>query len=471
MHKHKAGKQILSSEGLPISEVRERQKAFFQSGKTLPIDFRKQQLKQLMKVLKGNEQKLMTALKEDLGKPDFEAYFAEVGLIYSEIKLQLRKLNSWNRRRRVGSPMTVMPAKSYIYPRPKGQTLVIGPWNYPIQLVMLPALGAICAGNTLVIKPSELTPKSTEILTKILAEVFPVDHVAVFQGGAEVSQALLEEPWDHIFFTGSCQVGQIVATAAAKTLSPVTLELGGKSPCIVTAQANLKVAAKRIMSAKFFNVGQTCVAPDYILVESSVRDEFLKYLKQHLQESYGNKPQKSPFLGRIVSDRHFSRLLGFLKQGTLFFGGQHDATKRFIAPTVLTDVNRNDAVMSEEIFGPILPVLTFDSLKKEMETLQNKERPLALYIFSENPEEQNLFVDRLPFGGGCVNDAVFHLANSNLPFGGTGASGQGAYRGKKSFDTFSHEKSILVNTTLVDLPVRYAPYDTWKLKVLRLLLG
>jgi len=464
-------KKILSRDGLGLSEIISRQQQFFRNGKSLAPSFRKDQLSRLLKSVQRHEPAILDAVKQDLGKPELEAYFAEVGMVYGEIKYHMKNLEKWSRRKRVMTPVTVKPAQSYIYHQPKGQVLIIGPWNYPIQLMLIPMIGAIAAGNTIVLKPSEMTPSSSELLAKIIEETFTSDYVALFEGGAEVSQELLVSPWDHVFFTGSTNVGRLVAIAAAKTLSPVTLELGGKSPCIVTARANLKVAAKRLVSGKFFNVGQTCVAPDYLLVESSVKDDFLKILESELLRAYGSDPQKSSDLGRIVNEQHFKRLSDLLQSGKTFVGGQVDAKERYIAPTILTDVTWDDAVMAGEIFGPILPVITFNSLEKVVDDLQGRDRPLALYIFTEDSKESDSCLNNLIYGGGCVNDTVIQLANHNLPFGGTGTSGYGAYHGKKSFETFSHEKSILKNTTKIDLPVRYPPYTSWKSKVMRFLLS
>jgi aldehyde dehydrogenase (NAD+) len=366
--------------------------------------------------------------------------------------LSLRK---WVKPEKVKTPLTHIGSKSFLYSEPYGVVLIVAPWNYPFQLAIAPLIGAIAAGNCAIIKPSELTPRTSEILARLVEEIFPKEYISVVLGGVEESQSLLNEKVDYIFFTGSVAVGKIIMEAAAKNLTPVTLELGGKSPCIIHKDANLKVAAKRIAWGKFTNSGQTCIAPDYLYVYQSIKAEFLHHLKDAIRELYGENPLDNPNYTRIVSEKHFNRLKSFLNDGEILYGGKSNPKTLIIEPTVLANITWEDSVMKDEIFGPILPVLEYDVLAHVIEGIHLHPNPLALYLFSENNNVQQEVVNSIPFGGGCINDTVYHFVSPYLPFGGVGSSGIGAYHGKGSFDTFSHKKSILKQTTLFDIPVRY----------------
>jgi aldehyde dehydrogenase (NAD+) len=430
-------------------------RAFYTQGKTKSVSFRIEMLNRLRNLIKTNEKPLMDALKQDLNKSEFDSFISEIGIVLEEIRFTIKNLRKWAKPRRVKTSLTGLGSKSYIYPEPYGVALIIAPWNYPFQLSIAPLIGAMAAGNCAVIKPSELTPMTSRILSEIINGNFPNDYISVVEGGVETSTALLKEKFDYIFFTGSVAVGKIIMEAASKHLTPVTLELGGKSPCIVHEDANLKLAAKRIAWGKYINAGQTCVAPDYLYVHKRVKDEFLRLFKESILELYGMNPIQKGDFTRIVSERHFQRLTSFLKDGTIYYGGEHDLNKLMIEPTVLVDVLWDDEVMQDEIFGPILPVLEFDDLSSMVNKIKSRAKPLALYTFSNSQDVQNYILTNVSFGGGCINDTVFHLSSPYLPFGGVGESGIGAYHGKGSFDVFSHEKSILKQTTLFDLPFRY----------------
>ncbi|MBS4198164.1 aldehyde dehydrogenase [Bacillus sp. FJAT-49732] len=433
----------------------DKQNMFFHSGATKSISYRLSALQKLSDAIKLYEKRLMDALKADLHKSEFESYTTEIGIVLEEIRFIQKHLRSWSKPKRVKTPITHVGSKSYIYAEPYGVVLIIAPWNYPFQLAVAPLIGAIAAGNCAIIKPSELTPNTSAVFGKLINEIFPEEFVAVVQGGVETSKALLLERFDYIFFTGSVSVGKIIMEAAARYVTPVTLELGGKSPCIVHEDASIKLAAKRIAWGKFMNAGQTCVAPDYLYVHENVRDEFLHQLALAIKELYGNEPLKNPNYTHIVSKRHFQRLESFLKEGEIIIGGEKDEERLAIEPTVVTNVTWTDLIMEDEIFGPILPILEYRQLPDVIEGIQQHPNPLALYLFSENEQVQDKVITSIPFGGGCINDTVYHLATPYLPFGGVGRSGVGAYHGKGSFDTFSHHKSILKQTTRFDLPFRY----------------
>ncbi|AST92496.1 aldehyde dehydrogenase family protein [Sutcliffiella cohnii] len=432
-----------------------KQKQFFLSGKTKEIDFRKAALQKLRGAIKNNEQQLIDALKADLNKSEFEAYTTEIGILLEEIRFTLKHLPSWVKPQKVKTPITHIGSTSYVYPEPYGVTLIISPWNYPFQLAVAPLIGAIAAGNCAIIKPSELTPKTSQLLSLIISSIFPREFVAVAEGDVETSQALLNENFDYIFFTGSVQVGKVIMEAAAKNLTPVTLELGGKSPCIVHEDANIKIAAKRIAWGKFMNAGQTCVAPDYLYVHKRIKEDFLLHFKKATEELYSENPLSNPNFTRIVSERHFNRLQSFLNNGTVTIGGNVNKEGLTIEPTVLTNISWDDPIMQDEIFGPILPVMEYEQLSDIIEGIHNHPNPLALYVFSENESIQKEVLNNISFGGGCINDTVYHLASPYLPFGGVGNSGIGSYHGKGSFNTFSHNKSVLKQTTKFDLPFRY----------------
>lgn len=432
-----------------------KQRAFFRTGKTKGHDFRLDALQKLRTAIKTNEQQLMNTLRADLNKSEFDAYTAEIGFVLEELRFTISHLRSWMKPKKVKTPITHIGSASYIYSEPFGVTLIISPWNYPFQLAIAPLIGAIAAGNCAVIKPSELTPKTSELVGRLIKELFPENYIAVVEGGVETSQALLNEKFDYIFFTGSVGVGKIIMEAAAKNLTPVTLELGGKSPCIVHEDANLKLAAKRIAWGKFTNAGQTCIAPDYLYVHQNIKDEFLRQFKETIKEFYGEKPLENPNFTRIVSERHFSRLESFLNNGEIYSGGKTNREKLAIEPTVLTNITWEDPIMQDEIFGPILPVIDYKDLGDVLDDIHHHPNPLAFYMFTNNAGLQDRVLNSVSFGGGCINDTVYHFASPHLPFGGVGNSGIGAYHGKGSFDTFSHKKSVLKQTTLFDIPLRY----------------
>lgn len=432
-----------------------KQRMFFRIGKTKNISYRLDALHRLRSGIKRYEHKILEALKADLNKSEYEAYTCEIGYVLEEIRFVNKHLSSWAKPKKVKTPITHIGAKSYIYSEPYGMVLIISPWNYPFQLAIAPLIGAIAAGNCAVIKPSELTPRTSLVLEQLITDIFPEEYIAVVQGGVETSQALLREKYNTIFFTGSVAVGKIVMEAAAKHLTPVTLELGGKSPCIVHKDAHIKYAAKRIAWGKFLNAGQTCVAPDYVYVHHSIKDRFIVEFNRAIKELYGESPLNNPNYTHIVNERHFNRLTTFLKGGKVIIGGKNDKDKLVIEPTVLTDITWDDSVMEDEIFGPILPIMDYTNLSDVIKEILNHPKPLSLYLFTENSVVAQKILKHISFGGGCINDTIYHLASPYLPFGGVGNSGMGAYHGKGSFDTFSHKKSILKQTTCFDIPLRY----------------
>lgn len=435
----------------------------------LPVELRKARLNELKTVILKNEEAINAALKADLGKCTFETYATEMGFILEEISYILGRIDGWAKSRCVKTPLPMFPGKSYIQPEPYGVVLVVSPWNYPFQLTLAPFLGAMAAGNRVVIKPSEFAPKTAEIMEKIIKEVFREDEVVVVQGALAETQILLQQKWDYLFFTGSTAVGKIMMKAAAEHLTPVTLELGGKSPCLIEDSANLDIAAKRCVWGKFINAGQTCVAPDYVLIPKKMQDAFIEKMNHYIKVFYGENPELSPDYPRIINSRHFDRLSGLLIPEKVVIGGKIHAEKKYISPTIMKDVAWTDKVMEDEIFGPVLPVLTYENLEEAIEQINDRPKPLAFYVFSEDSSKSKDIIRRVPFGGGCINDTVIHLANPNLPFGGVGSSGIGAYHGRKSFDTFTHYKSVYKQGTKVDIPVRYPPYEG-KLSVLKFFL-
>ncbi|MDP7977709.1 aldehyde dehydrogenase [Bacillus multifaciens] len=454
---------------MTIASIVERQKSYFYSGKTRGIEERKKQLRALYESIQSYESEIFEALKLDLNKSEHESYTTEIGYTLKEISFMIKNLSKWSKPKRVKTAMTHIGSTGRIIPEPYGVTLVIAPWNYPFQLAIAPLVGAIAAGNTVILKPSELTPNVSSVLAKMLTELFPPEFVAVIEGDAEVSTALLKEPFDYIFFTGSVGVGKIVMEAAAKQLTPLTLELGGKSPCIVHKDAKLDVTARRIVWGKFLNAGQTCVAPDYVYVHSSIKDQFIEEMRKAVHEQYGENPLQNEKYVRIVSRRHFERLCSFLGNGQAVLGGNYDPDKLLIEPTVLTDVTWDDAVMEDEIFGPILPLLEYENIEDVIATVQRHPKPLALYVFSEARDVQKQVTQSISYGGGCINDVVYHLATPYLPFGGVGQSGLGSYHGEQSFQTFSHYKSILSQSTAFDMKIRYSSTKS-ALKFIRKLL-
>lgn len=434
------------------------------------VKVRKQRLESLKKVILKREADITQALKEDLGKSAFETYTTEIGFILEEITNTLKNIDDWAKVKKVKTPIALFPGKSYIHPEPYGVVLIISPWNYPFQLCLSPFIGAISAGNKVVLKPSEFAPQTSAIIKKIISEVFDASEVAVVEGSLEETQILLAQKFDYIFFTGSTGVGKIMMRAAAEHLTPVTLELGGKSPCLIEESANIDIAAKRIIWGKYLNAGQTCVAPDYILVPHKLQDQLIERLKHYLKTFYGEDIKASDDYPRIVNHRHFDRLRELIMPAKVAIGGELNREENFIAPTIMKDVEWTDKVMEDEIFGPLLPIIPYEGLDEAIERILSYPKPLAFYVFTESSEKKKSIISRVPFGGGCVNDTVIHLANPNLPFGGVGTSGIGSYHGQKSFDTFTHYKSLYQQGDLVDIPLRYPPYNEKKLNWVKLFL-
>lgn len=445
-------------ENLELMELLERQRSFFRSGKTLSIRYRLEHLERLSAALMEQEQEILGALEQDLGKPSFESYETELGMVRAEISCARKHLRSWAGTEKRKTPLAHFPAKSRVYKEPLGVVLILAPWNYPLQLTLSPLVSALCAGNCAIIKPSRYAPRTAEVVERVIARAFPPEYVAVVQGGGEVNRRLLELRFDHILFTGSTAVGREVMAAAAKHLTPVTLELGGKSPCIVEESANIELAARRIAWGKCINAGQTCVAPDYVLVDRRHAKKLVDRLEKYLRAFYGALPLMNPDYPRIVNEKHFDRLLGLMEEEQAVFGGGSDREALKIEPTILLNVDTASPVMKEEIFGPLLPVIPYDRLDEALDFVKSGEKPLALYLFTRDRKVERKVLRTVSFGGGCVNDTIVHLANPHMGFGGVGESGMGAYHGKKGFDTFSHEKSVLKKSNRLDLPFRYPPY-------------
>ena len=440
-----------------IAEVVKSQRDCFREGVTLDISFRKEMLRQLYKTLRKWEKPLAEALWKDLHKSYKEAFLTEFSIVYTEIKLHLKELRKWAKEEQHPTPLKLFPAHSRTIAEPLGNTLIIAPWNYPVQLLLNPLVGAISAGCTAILKPSPYTPNVALVLEQMIESAFHDRYIAIVQGNREVNAELLSHRFDLIFFTGSPTLGREVMSAAAKNLTPVVLELGGKSPCIVDKDAEIKLAAKRIAWGKSLNAGQTCIAPDYLLVHSSIKESFVAELQKQFKELLGNDPQKCEHFGRIVNNRAYQRLTSYLDNGTIRFGGAIDPEERYIEPTLLDNVAPDAPVMQEEIFGPILPLLTFETSEEAIRFVQNREKPLALYYFGSTTKAKQV-LRHTSSGGACVNDVVMHIANENMPFGGVGNSGMSSYHGRASFEVFSHRKSILRTSTKVDLPFRYMPY-------------
>ncbi|MEF9952980.1 MAG: aldehyde dehydrogenase [Clostridium sp.] len=440
-----------------INLIIKKQREYFSQGHTLSIDFRIDKLKKLKTSIINNEEKILAALKKDLNKAPLEGYAAEIGMVLEEINGAIKNLRKWSKPKRVRTPITQFPSVSRIYSEAYGLVLIMAPWNYPFQLSIAPLIGAISGGNSVMIKPSEYALATAKVVEDIVHETFSSEYISVVRGGREVNSRILEERFDLIFFTGSPVVGRIVMEAAAKNLTPVVLELGGKSPCIVDDSANIDLAARRIVWGKFLNSGQTCVAPDYILVNSKVKDKLLFSLKKYIKEFYGDDPISSEDYPSIVSQKHFERLLSLI-EGDIFTGGLSNGDTLQIEPTIINNISFSDKVMEEEIFGPIIPVIEFNNIDWVIKEITHREKPLALYLFTTNKSIEDKILSRISFGGGCINDTIVHLANPNMPFGGVGNSGMGGYHGKYSFDTFTHKKSILKKSNFIDIPLRYAPY-------------
>lgn len=455
---------------MSIAESVDRCRAYFQTGATIAIDARINALRALEQAIIAHESEIYDALKQDLGKSATESYMCEVGLTLAELRYQLRHVRSWAARHRKRTGLANFHATSFTIAEPYGCVLIMSPWNYPFMLTMEPLVGALAAGNVCVVKPSAYSPATSAIMRKIIASCLPEEMVCVVEGGRAENTALLDQTFDYIFFTGGTVVGKLVMQKAAEHLTPVTLELGGKSPCIIAEDANLKIAAARVVFGKYLNCGQTCVAPDYILVHERVHDAFLAEVRTQITAMYGEHPLDNPDWGHIVNEKHLKRLMGLIDPAKVVCGGEVSEETLQIAPTVMDQVSAEDAVMGEEIFGPIMPIITYASIDEAEAFIKARPKPLALYLFTRSKELEQRFLTHVPFGGGCVNDTVVHLATSEMGFGGVGASGMGSYHGKKSFDTFSHEKSILKKHLWIDMPMRYQPFSSWKDTAIRLFL-
>ena len=452
-----------------IDDVLKSQREFFNTGKTKNVKFRLEHLRKLKKAILLNEEEIKKALKLDLNKSESESYMTEIGMTLSELSYDIRHVKSWCKNKRVGTPLAHFPSRSFISKEPYGVTLILSPWNYPFMLLIEPLIGAIAAGNCAVLKPSEFAPNTANVIEKIIKECFEEDYVTVIQGDKDVSQGLIEKKFDYIFYTGGTKVGKIVMQEASKNLVPVTLELGGKSPCIIDSKYNIHLAAKRLLFGKLLNAGQTCIAPDYVLVNENVKEELIEELKKVLKEFLGENPIKNEDYPKIVNERHFERLSNLIEGEKILVGGKTDKKLLKIEPTILDNPKIDSKVMSEEIFGPILPIITYKTIEDAIAYVKEFEKPLALYMFTNDKKIQNKIMNEISFGGGCINDTIIHIANSNMGFGGVGYSGIGNYHGKRSFDTFSHERSITKKYGL-DLPMRYMPYNDFKDKLIRMFL-
>ncbi|MEP7252609.1 MAG: aldehyde dehydrogenase [Ginsengibacter sp.] len=455
----------------PVSNV-QTLRDFYDSGSTLSYGFRKKQLELLLKSVLQHEDDIANALHSDLKKSKEEAWTTETGLLVAEIKNALKHLHKWMRPKKVSSGLVTFPSSAHIYRDPLGVVLIIAPWNYPLQLLLIPLVGAIAGGNCAVLKPSELAPATEQLIAKLIDEIFPGNYIKVITGsGAEVVPELINNfHFDHIFYTGSTAVGKEIYMLAAKDLVPVTLELGGKSPCIVYDDADIKVAAKRIVLGKFLNAGQTCIAPDYLLVHSSVRDSLLEEIKAAIQKFYTQDPSSSNDYGKIINTSRFRKLTGYFEGATIFYGGRTDEENLFIEPTVLTEVALDDNIMKEEIFGPILPVMSFSSTEEAMHIVRQNEKPLSFYLFTKNKTVEKEWLQKVSFGGGCINNTVWHFANDKFPFGGVGKSGIGAYHGENTFNVFTHSKPVLKTSTWLDPDLKYPPFKG-KIKWFKKLIG
>ncbi len=460
---------MITTELSNIGNIIQTQRDFFKTGKTKDVNFRIEQLTTLKQAIIEHEQSIVEALKADLHKPELETYLTEISVI-KDIDYAIKNIQNWSKPKKAAVSWDFFSYSAKIYPEPLGVVLIIGPWNYPFQLIISPLIGAIAAGNCAIIKPSEIASHTSDIIAKIIAKHFDPAYLAVVEGGVEASQKLLAEKFDHIFFTGGTAVGKIIMAAAAKYLTPVTLELGGKSPCIVDTDINLEHTVRRITWGKFINAGQTCIAPDYLLVNKTIKKDLIDGLEKSLKEFYGDNPVDSPDYARIISEKHFERLVSFLKDGKVVIGGENQPSERYIAPTLIDNVSLEDSVMQEEIFGPILPIIEYTDIAEAIALINSRPKPLALYLFSQDKNLQKRVLQETSSGGVCINDTVMQVGVSSLPFGGVGDSGIGNYHGKASFDTFSHKKSVLQNSFWLDLKWRYAPYEG-KLPLIKKLLG
>ncbi|MDZ8184494.1 MAG: aldehyde dehydrogenase family protein [Nostoc sp. ChiSLP02] len=460
---------MITTELSKIGDIIQNQRVFFQSGKTKDVNFRIEQLQTLKQAILENTEEIIQALEADLHKPVVETYLTEISVI-KDIDYAIKHIKAWTTPKKAPVSLDFFSYSARIYPEPLGVVLIIGPWNYPFNLIISPLIGAIAAGNCAIIKPSEIASHTSTIVAKIFTKYFQPNYIAVVEGGVEASQKLLAEKFDHIFFTGGTAIGKIIMAAAAKHLTPVTLELGGKSPCIVDTEINLEHTARRITWGKFINGGQTCIAPDYLVVDKKIKKDLIDEIKKCIKEFYGDNPADSPDFARIISQKHFDRLVKFLEDGEVTIGGETKASERYIAPTIIDNVSLEDSVMQEEIFGPILPIIEYSDITEAIALINSKPKPLALYLFSQNKNLQKRVLQETSSGGVCINDTIMHVGVSSLPFGGVGDSGIGNYHGKASFDTFSHYKSVLQNSFWIDLKWRYAPYQS-KLPLIKKLLG
>lgn len=461
---------IDSSSQDSAQHVFDQLKQSFASDRTRPLQWRQTQLRALQTMLKQHAEELITALNQDLGKPQTEAWTSEIGFLLTDIKHTLRHLKKWMRPQKVSTPIIAQPGKSAIYPEPLGCVLVIGAWNYPLQLTLAPCIAALAAGNCVLLKPSELAPATSALIKKLIPRYLDNTAIAVIEGAKAQTTELLKQPWDHIFYTGGEAVAKIVMRAASEHLTPVTLELGGKSPCLVERSADIEVTARRIVWGKWMNAGQTCVAPDYIIVEECVKDALLKALKKEIRAQYTRQPLDNPDYGKIVNQRHYDRLCGYLEHQNVYFGGETQADTQKIAPTIILDPASDSSIMREEIFGPLLPVLTTTQISESLDFVRQRAKPLALYLFTNDTKLERHVVNTVSAGSLCVNDIMMFMTNANLPFGGVGASGMGQYHGKAGFEQLSHQKAVMIRKFWLDVAVRYAPFSSFKLTLLKKLL-
>lgn len=453
-----------------IEALIKSQRHYFETHRSKPYAFRIHQLQQLKTLILHHQQDIMDALKKDLNKSETESYMSEIGMVLSELNFTCRHLKRWMKRCYKPTPIAQFCASSFITPQPYGVVLIMSPWNYPFMLTMTPLIGAIAAGNCAIVKPSAYAPHTSRVMYDLIHECFPCEYVACVEGGRKENSELLEQRFDYIFFTGSVTVGKLVMEKASRYVTPVTLELGGKSPCIVDEHANVKLAAKRIVFGKYLNAGQTCVAPDYLFLHENIKKEFIAWFHHYVNEFFSEDPLHYEKLPHIINDKHFKRLLGLMKDEEILIGGSYDEEHRIISPTLLDHITYDSKIMQEEIFGPILPIITYTDINEIINYINTKEKPLALYLFTNHKKVEHEILMKCSFGGGCINDTIIHLASNYLPFGGVGASGMGSYHGKKSFETFSHHASIVKKATWIDLPIRYQPYTKCKDKLIRIFM-
>lgn len=442
------------------------QRQYYNTGKTRDISFRLEKLKRLKSVVLENEEKILFALKKDLNKSNFEGFMTEIGMFYSELDFAIKNIRKWSKTKRVNSSMVNFPSISKIIPQPYGITLIMSPWNYPFQLALIPLVWSVAAGNCVILKTSEYSVSTSSIVKEIIENTFSREYVAVVQGNQEESEKLLLERFDYIFFTGSTNVGKIVMKSASEYLTPTTLELGGKSPCIILKDADIELTAKRLTWGKLINAGQTCVAPDYVLVHEDRKDELIEKIKYYIIKYFGDNPCNNEQFPKIINERHFNRIVSLIDTDKVVYGGVCNNKKLKIEPTIVDNVNWDDNIMKEEIFGPIFPILTYKNLDEVIQEIIQRPNPLALYIFTKNKKLENKILEMIPAGGCCINDTITHIATNYLPFGGVGESGMGSYHGKAGFDTFTHYKSVLKKLNL-DIPIRYAPYNDKLIKILK----